>query len=106
MNKSDWEHYGTHHDAVAAENSRRPSRETLDANHALFLPFELVPSHERESWETLANCGVVSFMVLVRRDTGEIQRWVSKTRRSINIWKNRNHPQFPWEIIMFIKITK
>ena len=106
MNRTDWEHYGTHHDADAAERSRRPNRPALDANHALFVRVEWLPEHQRQSWQTLADAGVFAYMVLCRRDTGELEHWVSKTRRCDNIWKNRNHPRFPWEIILFIKITK
>lgn len=104
MNTDDWTHYGTHHDAQAAETLRKRHRPTLDANHAIFVRLEWLPEEKRQSWETLKAAKIRFFMILVDKRTGEIQHWVSYSRRCMNIWNNRNHPQFPWEIIIFIKI--
>lgn len=102
---NDWTHYGTHHDAETARAMRMPPKVPRFETRGLNVRLEWLPDHVCESWETMRNDGIKFFAIMVDKRTGEIQRWCSRARTFINIWKNRNNPQFPWEIIIFIKIT-
>lgn len=100
----DWQKYGTHHDAEAAREMRSKTRVSGFETPSLFSRLEWLPDAVRESWQTMADDGWRFYMIMCDKRTGEIQHWCSRARSTINIWKNRNHPQFPWEIIIFIKI--
>lgn len=101
----DWTHYGTHAAATAAMEMRKRGKRPYFELGSLHMHFDLLPHAVKQSWQTLHDDGWRWYMCCADKSTGEILRFVSKSRRFNNIWKNRNHGHFPWEIFIFIKIS-
>lgn len=95
--------YGSHYDTEAGNALLKGNARRLDV-YSLHWRFEWLPPHERESWATMAANGFLFYACMVNKETGEIERWVSRSKRFQNFWKNQNNPRFPWEIFIFIKI--
>lgn len=96
----------SHWDDWALETQRkRPTIPPLPTM-AGAMPFAMIPANVSESWETMAADGFRFYVCLVDKRTGEIKRFASRLRSFKNIWTNRHHPRFPWQILTFIQITK